>query len=168
MTAALLTEAPLCFDTNSIWGEREAPRHLRRIRRRFPRRRLLIPAWVVAERVRQLSERYGDGFEPSLIAAFLDDETTSLEVVPFSRDVSVGAWRKATAKLSRPWDWKGGQDPTERPCAERCRSGDYIVYATAIAHGAVLVTDDTAFAEQAARGDLIPGVASMADVLAIC
>ena len=159
------TEAPLCFDTNSVWGVVEAPRQLRRIRQRFPERRLLVPAWVVAERVRQLAVSYGSEFKPELISAFLDDESTALEIVPFSAATSLHAWRLATSKLSQSWDWKDGTETTKRPCAERCRSGDYLVYACAIEHHALLVTEDKVLAKQAKSDGRLPGIVSMSQLL---
>jgi len=54
---------PLCFDTSAIFGKVSFASFLGRVRRTFPARRLILPAWVVAERSRQLHEEYGNQFE---------------------------------------------------------------------------------------------------------
>ena len=156
---------PLCFDTSAVFGSREAPRFLRQVRDRFPGRMLIIPAWVVAERVRQLRIKYGNEFDPSMIRReFLNAKTLDLFVAPFDEDVALLGWVEVTGRFTdEEWSWEN--HPLKRssknlPCAERCRSGDHAIYATASAHRALLVTNDDGLLEQVKRDGYLPGAVS--------
>ena len=83
----------------------------------------------------------------AVVRAAVTSPDLGLDVVPFDQDVALGAWLRATAlRGERSWAWRPG---VTQPCGERCRSGDYVVLATAVAHSALLVTDDGQQADQA-------------------
>lgn len=149
---------PLCFDTNAIFGSRAGPELLRKIREHFRARKLLIPAWVVAERSRQLKMQYGTKFNRSLIEGFLADPELGLELLAFDRDVALSGWLDVVGRFSdKEWGWKTQPSEKPRPCAERCRTGDHIVYALALTHGALLVTGDGGLLKQVAADGAYPG-----------
>lgn len=148
---------PLCFDTSAIFGLRAGPRLLLKTRERFPQRSLLVPAWVVAERARQIKVEQGARFNPARLRSFLEDEDLRIEVPVFDREVALGAWLAVVGRFSND-QWRGGEQAQEqRPCAERCRLGDHIVFAFAVAHGALLVTGDGGLLEQVERDKAKPG-----------
>ncbi|MDG4594583.1 MAG: hypothetical protein P9F75_02640 [Candidatus Contendobacter sp.] len=149
---------PLCFDTNAIFGSRAGPELLRKIRERFRARKLLIPAWVVAERSRQLKMQYGTRFNRSLIEGFLADPELELELLAFDRDVALSGWLDVVERFQdNEWRWEEQPTSKPRPCAERCRTGDHIVYALALAHRALLVTGDKPLLRQVAADGAYPG-----------
>lgn len=133
---------PLCFDTSSVFGVRHGPELLRAVRKKFPERELILPAWVIAERARQLRSQLGERFDPQLIRAFLFDPELNLRLADFTTETTLRGWLAVTTELPGPWGWEGLPLPPNRPCAQRCRSGDYFVAAIAASHDAVLVTDD--------------------------
>ncbi|MDS4060272.1 MAG: hypothetical protein RKP73_17135 [Candidatus Contendobacter sp.] len=149
---------PLCFDTNSIYGKKEGPLLLMKTRERFQSRKLLIPALVVAERSRQLKAEMGDKFKRSSVKSFLSDEDLKLEVASFDEKVALGGWLNVVGRFTNlEWDWKRQPPEKPRPCAERCRTGDHIVYALALTHGALLVTGDGGLLKQVAADGTYPG-----------
>ncbi len=139
---------PLCFDTSAIFGVRQGPALLRDVRKRFPERELILPAWVIAERVRQLRSQMGLRFDPQVIRAFLSDAELNLRLAEFNADAALTGWLAVTSDLPGLWGWEGLTHAVERPCAQRCRSGDYFVAAIAASHGAILVTDDHGLRQQ--------------------
>ena len=152
----------LCFDTSAIYGNRVGPALLEAIRERFPTRKLLIPAWVVAEKTRDLKAIHGPDFRLEEIEGFLQDDELDLNIVAFDENVSLNGWLEVTERLGpKGWKWEKRDLPKvrkEQPCAERCRSGDYIVYAIARTHKALLVTEDKELREQVERDGTYPGV----------
>ncbi len=151
---------PLCFDTCAIYGDVEGPSLLRRVRDRFPERDLIIPAWVVAEKLRQMKRDKGALFSMARVRAFLLDQDIRLWVVPFGLETATDAWLEVVGNFrDDEWRWEGlSQEYTERPCVQRCRSGDHIVYATARMHRALLVTQDSGLIDQVRRDAYVPGV----------
>jgi hypothetical protein len=91
---------PLCFDTSAVPSQRNPRKLLRKIRGRFPERRLLIPAWVVAEIVRQLRAKHGHAFRADEVTAILDHPELSLEVVGVERDTAIGAWLQVVGRFA--------------------------------------------------------------------
>lgn len=143
---------PLCFDTNAIFGKTSATDFLESIRRRFPARRLLIPAWVVAERGRQLKIEYGEEFDSSMIETWLKKPSIKAEVLAFDQEVALGGWLDVVGRFQNSeWSWTGQPLSEKRPCAERCRTGDHIIHALALTHGALLVTNDKGLLSVAAN-----------------
>lgn len=161
---------PLCFDTSAIYGDRRSVTNLESIRKRFPDRRLLIPAWVVAEKARISQAERASEFRVSLLEAFLRAPNLGLEVVPFDSSVALGGWLAATnhPEVSGRWSWQTNPIPQhrlEQPCGERCRTGDYIVYALARHHQAVLVTEDRALLNQVQHHAYHPGACRIRELL---
>lgn len=154
-------DIPLCFDTNAIFGKVSSELFLRSVRVRFPRRKLLIPVNTVAERARQLRAEKGDAFRVSDIRAFLDSPDLGLEVVGFDREVALNGWLAVTGGFrNQDWEWEERPVPrkrSEQPCAERCRTGDHMVYAVARSQDALLVTEDKMLLAQVARDGMPPG-----------
>jgi hypothetical protein len=159
---------PLCFDTNSIFGKKAGPAFLINIRERFPKRRLLIPTWVVAERSRQLKLKYGEKFKLSEIRDFLQDADIAIELVGFDDTVMrleqnklQSDWLKVVGQFEdNEWAWEKRLLPKENkdePCAQRCRTGDHIVYAIALRHSALLVTEDKQLLDQVLKDGTYPG-----------
>ena len=149
---------PLCFDTNAIFGKTSSTHLLESARKRFPERRLLIPAWVVAERGRQLKIEYGEEFDSSVIETWLNKLSIKAEVLAFDQEVALGKWLDVVGRFQNSeWSWTGQPLSEKRPCAERCRTGDHIVYALALTHGALLVTGDEGLLEQVAADGAYPG-----------
>lgn len=159
---------PLCFDTNSIFGEKAGPEFLINIRQRFPNRKLLIPTWVVAERSRQLKLKYGETFKLSEIRDFLQDPDIAIELAGFDDTVMrleenklQSDWLKVVGQFEdREWDWRKRALPKireDQPCAQRCRTGDHIVYAIALRHSALLVTKDDQLLNQILKDGVYPG-----------
>ena len=151
-------QIPLCFDTCAIYGENTALKFLESVRKRFPQRRLLIPTWVVAERVRQLKVEHGENFRLSLVMGFLKKPDLKLELSPFDESVALNGWLDVVGRFQdSEWDWKGRKTLDSQPCAERCRVGDHIIYAVARAHKALLVTEDDGLLKQVGANGIAPG-----------
>jgi len=160
---------PLCFDTSAIFGEKTAKSFLTSVRKRFPNRKLLIPTWVVAERSRQLKLERGNKFDLSKIRGFLDDSEIKSELVGFDREIVMrlegnklqSDWLKVVSQFGdQEWAWEKRPLPKEnkdQPCAQRCRTGDHIVYAIALRHGALLVTEDKQLLAQVLKDGAYPG-----------
>jgi len=158
----------LCFDTNAIYGKRTALNFLIGIRDYFPNRRLIIPAWVIAERLRQLMVEYGSGFQFSKVRYFLEGlKKHKIEIVAFDIDVVfreeeiISDWLKVVGQFEdKEWDWAKRPLPKirkDQPCAQRCRTGDHIVYAIALRHSALLVTKDDPLLNQVLKDGTYPG-----------
>jgi len=151
---------PLCFDTSALFYKQAVERFLRDLRTVFPHRDVLIPVTVVAETVRQLSAAKGAAFSDKPIRRFLAHPDLALEVVPLDVEVAVTAWRTVTDPIASTWRWEDLPRSTQRPCAERCRTGDYQIYAVARHRGALLVTDDRGLRAQVKRDGYQPGAVS--------
>ncbi len=153
-------DVPLCFDTSAIHGNVAGANLLHAIRKQFPAREPIVPAWVVAEKVRQMRLDMGEAFNMAKVRGFLSDPDLKLEVKPFNRNTAIGSWQELVGPFSNE-EWRWEHLPAEyvpRPCAERCRTGDHIVYAIARAHGALLVTDDRGLVAQVQTDAYRPGV----------
>jgi predicted nucleic acid-binding protein len=152
-------DMPLCFDTSAIYGNVEGARLLQKVRDQFPRRELIIPAWVVAEKLRHMRQRMGANFRMSLVESFLSDQDLRLRVVSFSLKTATDAWLGVVKNFTDDeWRWERlPKEYTPRPCAQRCRTGDHIVYAVAREHRALLVTRDDGFIAQVQRDVYLPG-----------
>lgn len=163
MRALLDGGVPLCFDTSSAFGVSL----LRLARRAFPEHELILPAWVVAERVRQFQREKGPAFDIEVIRTFLHDPVLNLKIAPFDEKTATTGWLAVTATLAGPWGWERIVSET-RPCAHRCRSGDYIVAAVAVSTGALLVTDDTELRRQVSANNFpLPGCCSGREMRAV-
>lgn len=155
-------EVPLCFDTSAIYGQRGARRLLQTLRDRFPSRRLIVPALVVSERVRQLKEEFDRSerkFDVEMVKGFLQDPRLRLEITAYDHEIALGAWVDLAAGLpDQVWKpyFEIKKTLDRRPCGERCRAGDHLIQATARQHQAILVTNDDVLYQHAAR--LQPGV----------
>ncbi len=148
MVSELLDPAiPLCFDTSAVFGTTSGPALLHSVRARYPKRELILPSWTVAERVRQLRQDLGHKFDPSVVRGFLRDPNLKLKLSEFSAEVALDSWVAVTAQLPGHWSWEGLPE-SRRPCAQRCRAGDYLVAAIAAFNDAILVTDDKALSAQ--------------------
>jgi hypothetical protein len=156
-------DVPICFDTCAIYGDIEGPRLLEKLRERFPERELIIPAWVVAEKLRQMKRDKGAKFDMSRVQLFLSDPDLKLRVMPFSLETATDSWLEVVGDFTEDnWSWERLPNQyTPRPCAQRCRSGDHIVYAIARAHRALLVTQDQGLITQVMQDGYVPGTADI-------
>lgn len=159
---------PLCFDTSAVPSQGNPVKLLLPIRERFPGRRLLIPAWVVAEAVRQLRAKHGDAYRDNMVAAFLDNPELNLEVVGFERATALGAWPQVAGRFAdADWRWELRPLPEKRrdqPCAQRCRAADHAILAAAVQARAVLVSDDDELRREAANAALLPAAVSVKEL----
>jgi len=141
---------PLSFATSSAFTAKS----IRRLRDAFPARELLLPAVVIAERLRQLRVKHGDNFDPELIDQFLNDSYLALLIAPFKQSVGE-RFAELAASLGTSWIpvWpEQRRNVAKHPCGERCRWVDHAVTALAKATGAILVTRDTRILDTC-RGD---------------
>jgi hypothetical protein len=152
-------DIPFCFDTSAIYGDVAGPRLLKGVRDRFPNRELMIPAWVVAEKLRQMKRARGERLDMVRVRGFLADPDLKLRIMPFGRETATGSWLEVVGNFTdEQWRWEHlPKQYTQRPCAQRCRSGDHIVYATARTHGALLVTEDDGLIKQVQEDGYEPG-----------
>lgn len=128
---------PLCFDTCALPGRKSpgALKFLRRIRKCFPQRDLLLPAFVIAEAIRQLKldlMEQGIQYDQIFVDNFLNDRDLAIKIIDFNRDVTYPHWLDVVGCYTDA-DW----DETQK-----ARFADHGMYASARARGAILVTND--------------------------
>jgi hypothetical protein len=119
----------------------------------------------VAERARQLASEKGPRFEPRFVRAFVETlRAIPVEFPGFALETALSAWPEVTGRYpAGVWCWENAPPACTRPCAERCRTGDHIVYAIAREHEAVLVTNDRKLREQAELDCYEPGAMSLSE-----
>jgi hypothetical protein len=138
---------PLCFDTNVVFVNGATRRFLDRIRERFPTRHMLLPALVIAERTRQLREKYRESYDPLQVDNFLNDDKLKLKVVSFNRILATTHWLDVVSI----YDKKAWQE------RERSRFADHGIYASARARSAILVTGDGELRARLLADNYTPG-----------
>lgn len=161
---------PICFDTNAIFDAHTGPLLLESVRERFPIRDLFIPIFVVAEIARRYKVRHGEQYDPTLthILFVLKDKELRLKVIPFGNKLALNVWPAVTGKFAQDdWAWGWGKRPCPKkprhpPCAERCRTGDHLIYALARSRNALLVTGDKPLLREVAQDD--PGALSTCEL----
>jgi len=160
---------PLCFDTSVFFVRGKALPFFRKVREQFPERTLIVPAAAIAEHARQLMARRGRTPEEAVIElkTYLDDDDNGLTVGDFNSAVALYGWVKVTGHFDEQiWKWQKRPVPksrSEQPCGERCRVGDHAIYATALTHGALLVTSDKSLIDQVQGENTYPGAVYLED-----
>jgi hypothetical protein len=162
---------PLCFDTSAVRDFRGSAKFLVACRRTWPKRRLLVPAVVVAEQVRHWMLAGSTPFNGSKFASFLENYS----VPGFDKDVALDGWHPVLSALRpvppAPWPWRYDETPApltrsrNDACAHVCRWPDHAIQAIAICHRALLVTDDGALL--AAMTTRSPGAVGKQDIEAL-
>ena len=156
----------LCFDTCAVYGSGGTATLLRKLRDLFPERALLIPSFVIAERARQLRVSKGPDYDASVPARFVEQlEQLGVAFPPFDTGTALVAWPETAGRFPDDrWRWEDAPTGSKRPCGQKCRTGDHIVYAIARAHSAVLVTDDRDLLLQVSADGYQPGAVKLSEV----